>query len=154
MSSGAKHTGMRSISRRYQALPESIRIVATAFIGAAVGYATYRIIYVVNPLQPRTTTSWLLSFLVNIARQHGLHRRLTFEHSGPYWPSLGRAYVMYAGSAVATTGLNWYLTIVRGLNHGLAWVICMALTAAISLIFLKRFVYRIGPKPSPVHRQA
>lgn len=139
----AHDTGMWPLRRRYQAWPEPMRIIATAFIGAAIGYATYRLVYAVNPLQPRTTTSWLVTFIANIARQHGLHRSLTFEHSGPYWPSLRRAYVMYAGTAIATTALNWYLTVARGLSPDLAWVICMALTAAISLIFLKRFVFKI-----------
>jgi hypothetical protein len=127
-------------------MPEPMRIAATALFGAAIGYVTYLLIYALNPLHPRTTTSWLLAFLLNIMRQHGLHRGLTFEHSGPYWPSLGRAYVMYSGTAVATTALNWYLTVSRGLNHNAAWLMCMGLTAIISLIFLKRFVFRIGPK--------
>jgi hypothetical protein len=131
-----------SVLRRYRTLPEPIRLVATASIGAAIGFVTYQLIYALNPLQPRTTTSWLLAFLFNIARQHGLHRSLTFTNSGPYWPSLGRAYLMYSGTAMATTTLNWYLTIVRGLNHNVSWVICMGVTATISLLFLKRFVFR------------
>jgi len=137
--------------RRYRAFPEPVRIVSTAFIGAALGYATYQIIYALNPLQERATTSWLLAFILNIARQHALHRSLTFEHSGPYWPSLGRAYVMYSGSAAATTALNWRLTTIGGLNHNAAWAICMGLTATISLAFLKRFVFRIGANQSQLH---
>jgi putative flippase GtrA len=129
--------------RRYRSMPESVRIVATALIGAAVGFVTYVLIYALNPLHPRPTTSWFLAFLINIARQHALHRSLTFQHSGPYWPSLRRAYVMYLGTAVATTALNWYLTIFRGFNHFATWLVCMALTAAISLLFLKRFVFKI-----------
>ncbi len=129
--------------RRYRLMPEPVRIVSTALIGAAVGFITYLLIYALNSLHPRSTTSWLLAFLINIARQHALHRSLTFLHSGPYWPSLGRAYVMYSGAAVATTALNWYLTMIRGFDHYATWAVCMALTAAISLLFLKRFVFKI-----------
>ena len=50
---------------------------------------------------------------------------------------------MYSGAAVATTALNWYLTTIRGFNHCATWLVCMALTAAISLLFLKRFVFKI-----------
>jgi hypothetical protein len=150
MTKGARHTEGWSALPRFRALPEPIRIVVTAFIGAAVGFATYQLIFAFNPLQPRATTSWLLAFLINIARQHGLHRTLTFPDSGPYWPSLRRAYVMYASTAMATTALNWYLTTLSNLNHNVTWVICMGLTATISLLFLKRFVFGIGPNQPTV----
>jgi hypothetical protein len=127
--------------RRYRTMPESVRIVATACIGAAIGYVTYLLIYALNPLQPRATTSWFLAFMVNVSRQHGLHRWLTFEQAGPYWPSLGRAYIMYSASAMATTTLNWFLTVQQGWTHHLAWLACLGLTAMISLVFLKRFVF-------------
>jgi putative flippase GtrA len=140
------HQGAWFLLRRYHSMPEPVRIVATAIIGAAIGFITYLLIYALNPLHPRSTTSWFLAFLINIARQHALHRSLTFLRSGPYWPSLGRAYVMYSGTAAATTVLNWYLSRFRGFNHYATWAVCMALTAAISLLFLKRFVFRIEDK--------
>lgn len=122
-------------------MPELMRIVTTACIGAAIGYVTYLLIYALNPLPLRATSSWLLAFLVNVVRQHGLHRQLTFENTGPYWPSLRRAYLMYSGSAVATTLLNWILAVHAGWNHNLAWLACMGLTATISTVFLKRYVF-------------
>ncbi len=134
-------TGGSAILQRYRALPERVRIVGTAFIGALVGYVTYLVIYAFNPLQPRATTSWLLAFLVNVSRQHALHRWLTFANPGPYWPSLARAYVMYSATAVATTTLNWYLVVHLEWNHHLAWLACLGLTGLISLAFLKRFVF-------------
>jgi hypothetical protein len=133
----------RFVLRRYRAMPEPLRLVATALIGAAIGFVTYSLIYALNPLQSRSASSWFIAFLINIARQHALHRNLTFRYSGPYWPSLGRAYVMYSGAAAATTAINWYLTTIQGLNHYVTWVICMGLTAAISLLFLKRFVFGV-----------
>ena len=126
----------------YRSLPEPARIVGTACLGAAIGYVTYLIIFALNPLPWRAPTSWLLAFLVNVTRQHTLHRVLTFSASTAYWPSLGRAYVMYSGTAVATTTLNGYLTVERGLDHNLAWLACIGVTAVISLIFLKRYVFR------------
>jgi hypothetical protein len=126
----------------YRGMPESIRIIMTAFIGAPIGYVTYLILYAINPLEPRATISWFIAFLINIGRQHGLHRWLTFDKPGPYGPSLRRAYVMYSGSAVATTILNWLLTVRYGINHNLAWLACVGLTGLISLGFLKRFVFR------------
>ena len=41
----------------------------------------------------------LLLTLSPLSQQHGLHRWLTFKANCPYWPSLGRAYIMYSGSA-------------------------------------------------------
>jgi len=131
-----------SIVRHYQGMPEKARMLVTAVIGAIIGLITYEIIYALNPVQPRATTSWALAFGIGIARQHALHRWLTFTHKSPYWQSLGRAYVMYSGSAIAGTLLNWGLTSGLGVNHRIAWVICLFTTAAISLIFLKRYVFR------------
>jgi hypothetical protein len=131
----------QSCLRRYRAMPEAWRIVATACIGAMIGYVTYLLVYALNPIAPRATTSWLLAFLINVSRQHALHRWLTFDEPGRYWPSLRRAYVMYSGTAVATTSLNWLLAVRHHLNHNLAWLACMGLTALISLVLLKRFVF-------------
>lgn len=128
--------------RRYRALPEPARVVGTAVIGASIGYITYLIVFAVNPLPWRATTSWLAAFLINVARQHALHRTLTFGDESAYWPSLRRAYLMYSGTALATTTLNWYLTVDRGLDHQRAWLACLGLTALISLVFLKRFVFQ------------
>ena len=127
--------------KRYRAMPEIVRVVTTALLGAMIGYITYRVIYAFNPLHLRATSSWLAAFIVNVVRQHALHRHLTFENPGPYWATLRRAYVMYSGSAVATTILNWYLTEKWGWNHNAAWLACMGLTGAISTIFLKRYVF-------------
>ncbi len=122
-------------------------MLATALIGAAIGLLTYEVIYFLNPVQPRATISWALSITVNIARQHAMHRWLTFTHPTRYWPSLGRAYVMYSGSAVVTILLNLGLTAGLGLNHRVVWLLCTLTTAGISLIFLRRFVFRSEHMP-------
>ena len=130
--------------QRYRRLPYRVRLGATALLGALIGLLTYEIIYALNPLQPRAPTSWLLAFAVGITRQYSLHRWLTFDHRPPYWPSLGRAYVMYSGSALVGTVLDWLLTGPLGLQHRLAWLICLFTTALISLLFLKRYVFAKG----------
>lgn len=132
----------QSFVRQYHRMPENLRLLVTALLGAVIGLATYEIIYFLNPLQPNATISWALSVTVNIARQHALHRWLTFPNATRYWPSLGRAYVMYSGSAVVTILLNLGLTAGLGLNHRVVWLICTLTTAGISLIFLRRFVFR------------
>lgn len=137
----------QSLVRQYHRMPENLRMLVTALIGAAIGLLTYEIIYFLNPMQPKATISWALSITVNIARQHAMHRWLTFTYSTPYWPSLGRAYVMYSGSAVVTTLLNLGLTAGLGLNHRVVWLICMLTTAGISLMFLRRFVFRSEHMP-------
>lgn len=91
----------------YRALPETSRMALTAVLGALTGLVSYEIIYWLNPLEPRATTSWVVSFLLGVTRQHGLHRWLTFNHRVPYWPSLGRAYVLYSGSLLWGTGLSY-----------------------------------------------
>jgi len=116
----------------------------TAALGALVGLLTYEIVYALNPLEPRAPSSWLIAFTIGVTRQYSLHRWLTFDERPPYWPSLGRAYVMYSGSALVGTLLDWLLTGPIGLHHRLAWVICLLTTAAISLVFLKRYVFAEG----------
>jgi putative flippase GtrA len=134
---------------RYHALPENLRIVLTAALGAMTGMVTYELVYLVDPFEPRATTAWTASFLINVARQHSFHRVLTFTHPTPYWSSLARAYVMYTGSLVLGAGLNWLLTQKLGVNHRVAWFCCLMNTAVISLFFLKRFVFRARRTAEP-----
>ena len=126
---------------RYRAMPEKLRMISTAIIGMLIGLLSYEVVYFVNPLSPRAPTSWFIAYTVGIARQHGLHRWLTFSSRPPYWPSLGRAYLMYAGAAATGTFINWGLTGPLGLNHRFAWLVCLFATMTISLVFLKRFVF-------------
>ena len=126
---------------RYHRLPETVRMVLTANLGALTGWVTYEIVYLVNPLLPRATTSWTIAFLVGVPRQHALHRWLTFTHKTPYWPSLGRAYVMYSASLLFGTGLDWVLTEPLGVHHRVAWLCCLVMTALISLFLLRSFVF-------------
>lgn len=133
---------MRRLLELYRSMPEKVRMGVTAVIGALIGLLTYEIIYFLMPLEPRATISWTLSFIVGVARQHALHRWLTFaERASSYWKSLRRAYVMYSGSLVVGAVLDWVLVEQFGVNHRLAWFCCLMTTATISLVFLKHFVF-------------
>jgi len=136
------------VLRTYRGMPPAVRLVCTACIGVLIGLLTYEIVYALNPLQPRAASSWLLAYAIGIARQHALHRWLSFDHYAPYWSSLGRAYLMYSGSALLGTALNAVLTQDFGLHHRLAWLACLGVTSAISLLMLRRFVFAPGRLPA------
>ena len=134
---------MNSILVSFRKLPENIRMVLVAIIGVLIGLITYEIVYFFNPFEPKATTSWFIAFIIGIARQHGLHRSLTFSYKTVYWRSLIRAYIMYSGSLLIGTGLNWLLTEMMFVNHRIAWACCLLTTALISLLFLKRYVFKL-----------
>ena len=133
---------MKKVFIIYRRFPEKIRIVFTALLGLVIGFITYEIVFFLNPITPKASTSWFISFIIGVARQHCLHRNLTFRHKTPYWKSLFRAYVMYAGSLIIGSGLNWLLTEILLIHHRIAWGCCLIVTALISLAFLKRFVFK------------
>ncbi len=126
----------------YKTLPENVRLILTAIIGAIIGFVTYEIIYFFNPIEPRASSSWFIAFFLDVFRQHALHRWLTFDIKTHYWKSLLRAYIMYSSALITTTGLNFALTKMLLMNHQLAWLICILLKALISLIFLKKYVFK------------
>jgi putative flippase GtrA len=121
-------------------------MVINAIFGAFIGFLTYEFIYVFNPFQPRATSSWFIASVTGIARQHGIHRWLTFSSSSNYWISLRRAYVMYSGSIVLGLSLNWLLVEIIHLEHTLAWLCGLIVSSIISLIFLKKYVFQTPQK--------
>ena len=132
----------QSALKAFRSLPEPARITATAILGSLIGLITYEIIYFLNPLEARAPSSWLLAFMIDVPRQHFLHRWLTFDDVSAYWPSLGKAFVLYATIAAGTTGLDWWLVVDSGLHHRWGWLVCTLATGAVNLFVLKRFVYR------------
>jgi putative flippase GtrA len=126
---------------RFDSMPEKARLGVVALAGALIGLATYQLIYWINPLQPRATTSWLAAFIIGVPRQYSLHRSFTFRSSVPYAPHLARAYVLYACIAIVTTSLNWLLVERLAVPHHLAWLACISTTGAINLFALKRLVF-------------
>ncbi len=123
---------------------QSFRMVAVAIAGAIIGFLTYELIYLLNPLESRATSSWTFAFFVGVARQHHLHRIITFKSKSPYPKSLFRAYTMYSGSALSGALLNYFLTDIYSINHHLAWFVCLIFTSLISLFLLKRYVFSTG----------
>ena len=119
-------------------------MAATAVTGAGIGYLTYEVIYYLNPLNNKATSSWITAFIIGVARQHGLHRIFTFEHYSPYWKSLGRAYIMYSASALIGGLANFTMVQIYQIHHRIAWLVCLGITASISLIFLKKHVFISG----------
>ncbi len=121
---------------------EHSRLIFNACFGAVLGYFTYEIIYWMNPFVPKATSSWMLAFLIGVMRQHALHRYYTFRSTSPYLLSLFRAYLMYSGSLVLGAALNYVLIEILHFHHRIGWIACLLITAAISLFFLKRFVFK------------
>jgi putative flippase GtrA len=131
--------------RRFRRLPENLKLVIVAVLGALIGLVTYELVYLVNPFEPRAPTSWLASFAIGVPRQYSLHRWLTFESSVPFGPRLARAYVLYATIAALTTGENWLLVEQLGLDHRLAWLACVTTTGLINFFALKRLIFGAAP---------
>lgn len=125
---------------------EYVRMSVIAIIGAISGFITYEIIYYLNPFSPRATLSWLVAFIIGIARQHALHRRFTFFHKGPYFKSLYKAYIVDIGALLYSSGLHWFLSEILHLDHRLTWVICLLSTTLISVLFLKKYVFKVTTK--------
>lgn len=120
-------------------------MVLVALAGASIGLVTYEIIYFVNPIEPRASSSWLLAFAIAVPRQYSLHRWLTFESTAPFVPHLGRAYLLYSTIALLTTGMNWVLVEQLGLDHRLAWLLCISTTGLINLFALRPLVFGNEP---------
>ena len=140
MSPAAHHSGT-AWRTRFDRLPEKLRLLLVALVGAAIGLATYQLIYWINPLQPRAPTSWLAAFVIGVPRQYSLHRSLTFRSDVPYAPRLARAYVLYSCIAIVTTALNWWLVERLAVPHHLAWLACISTTGMINLFALKPLVF-------------
>jgi putative flippase GtrA len=124
---------------------EIIRMTIVALSGTLIGWLTYEIIYLINPLeQYRATSTWLIEFTIGVMRQHALHRYFTFKQRSPYWRTLFRAYVFYISSAVLTSTANLVFIDSIHMHYRLAWALCTLMVALMSLLFLKRKVFLIN----------
>jgi len=121
---------------------EFVRMLIIAITGVVIGFFTYEIIYYFNPFSPKGTLSWVVAFIIGVARQHALHRCFTFKYQTSYFKSLYRAYVVDLVALLYSTGLNWFLSGVLNVNHRLTWLCCLLSTALISLVFLKKYVFK------------
>lgn len=126
---------------------EAVRMLLIALVGVVLGFITYEIVYYVNPFSPKGTISWIIAFLIGIARQHALHRCFTFQYKASYFKSLYRAYIVDVGALFFSAGLNWFLSEMLHWNHRIVWMCCLLSTALISLVLLKKYIFKI-PKNS------
>jgi putative flippase GtrA len=123
--------------------PELVRIAITAAIGTVLAWVTYEMVYALNGLEPRATTSWAIAFTIGIFRQHHLHRTLSFPAVRlNYGISLGREVLASLVIITASAVLNYTLTIVADLHHRLAWVVCLVSVATLEYALMKLFVFR------------
>lgn len=136
---------MRRSIARYRRLPEPVRLGLTGLLGVALGWATYELLHLANPLRAyRATTSWGAAWIVSVWRQHALHYWLTFSRPGAFGPGLRRAYLLAAGNGALGLAVNLQLTGALGVPHRTAWLIGVGLSGLVSLAFLKRYVYPEG----------
>ena len=131
----------------YRRLPEPLRLGLTSLLGVALGWVTYEVVYAANPLRAcRATTSWGAAWTVSVWRQHALHRLLTFSSALPYGPSLRRAYCFATASGALGLAANVWLTGPLGVSHRAAWLVGVALSGAIGVVGLKRYVFPEGSR--------
>lgn len=123
--------------------PELVRVAVAAAIGTLLAWVTYEIVFALNRLEPRATTSWVIAFIIGIFRQHHLHRNLSFPgFRARYSVSLRREAFASLCVLAASAGLNYLLVTVAGLHHRLAWAFCLTSVAAFEYALMKLYVFR------------
>ena len=123
------------------------RVAIAAGIGTVLAWLTYEIIYLINPFEPRATTSWTAAFLIGIFRQHHLHRTLAFYKSTrSYSGSLSREAAAALLILIIGIFLNFWLTNHWDIHHRAAWAICLVSVAMLEYGLMKFFVFRV-PEP-------
>lgn len=122
---------------------EIVRVGIAAAIGTLLAWLTYELVFFLNPLEPRGTTSWAVAFLIGIFRQHHIHRVLSFPNSRlRYSGSLSREAVASFVILFVVAGLNFLLTQRHGFHHRLAWGLCLISVAALEYGLMKFFIFR------------
>lgn len=123
--------------------PELVRVAIVAGIGTVLAWLTYEIVYALNKIEPRATTSWVLAFIMAIFRQHHLHRNLSFPNNqNSYLVSLSREILSSVWILCASAGLNYGIVSALGLHHRAGWVICLIAVAALEYALMKFYVFR------------
>ena len=122
---------------------EIYRVGLVAAIGTAASYITYEIVFLLNSVEPRATTSWAISFVIGVFRQHHLHRYLAFPKTAArYEVTLQRELLASLTVFFISVGLNFYLTQKLSFHHRIAWAACVASAAGLEYGLLKFFVFR------------
>lgn len=122
---------------------EVFRVGTVAALGTLASYVTYEIVFFFNGLDPRATTSWAISFVIGVFRQHHLHRYLSFPKVvARYGVTLRREWFASSIVLIFSVALNYYLTENLSINHRIAWGTCLMGTAGMEYSLLKFFVFR------------
>ncbi|MHA3980012.1 GtrA family protein [Halovulum sp. GXIMD14794] len=123
--------------------PELVRVAITALINTVLAWITYEIVYALNGLDSRATTSWVIAFTIGIFRQHHLHRRLSFPNNrNSYLISLTREIWSSIWILAASAGLNYTLVSIFGFHHRTTWAVCLLTVAALDYTMMKLYVFR------------
>ena len=126
-----------------------LRVILVAMVGLLLSWVTYEFIFFLNPFEHKATSSWLVSYVIGVLRQHHLHRRFSFPESrASYNTTLSRDILSSATLLFMGTLLNWVLVDRLRLNHRLAWMICTGTVAVLTLVLIKTFVFRSAERPA------
>ena len=107
----------------------------SGLIGTGLFYLAYDQVFALIPedLGPkRATFAWCISYMMSIWWQHALHRYMVFGAEGPYWNSLIWTYVAYTLSLLLSTGGNFFLASVLGLNHQISFLVSLVGTGVLN----------------------
>ncbi len=122
---------------------EIYRVGIVAAIGTAASYVTYEVVFFLNSIEPHATTSWAISFVIGVFRQHHLHRYLAFPKTTErYGVTLQREWLASLTVFLFSVGLNFYLTEKLSFHHRIAWAACVTSAAGLEYGLLKFFVFR------------
>jgi putative flippase GtrA len=132
-----------SLLARLRSRPQYERVAVVAALGAAASWLTYEIIFFLNPIEPRATSSWIIAYGVGVIRQHHLHRLISFpDPPVRYSVSLARDYASSIVILGTSAGLNWFLVSSAAVDHRLAWLLCTCVVALSGYLAMKVFVFR------------
>lgn len=122
---------------------EVLRVGIVAAIGTIASYVTYEVVFFFNGIEPRATTSWTISFVIGVFRQHHLHRYLSFPNAtARYTVTLKRDWFASFIVLIFSVALNYYLTEAQSMHHRIAWATCLITAAGFEYGLLKFFVFR------------
>jgi putative flippase GtrA len=127
-----------------KSLPEKVRyVIIGGFSSLIIGWFVYNIIYYLNPIPPRATSSWFIAYLFAVWQQHGMHWKFTFENrSLPYFQSLRNAYGAYSIGLIFSTVVNYFLTESEGINIQIAWLISSISGVAFNFVLLRKMAFQ------------
>lgn len=119
-----------------------VRLGSSAGLGLVASFVMYEIVYGLLPdLEFRGSIAWLLGYLIGVAIQHSLHRRLVFGGAAHYWTSLRRTYAVYSVGSMLALGLNAGAIALTDWPHRLIWLLTTLAVALINIVALKLYAF-------------